>query len=163
MYADRSCGDGTKLIYYFSPGQILSRPFTSKDTHSPKDDLLVAYDELEVVSEKNNFRAMATTALLGFHAPCFTHGADVILPADTNDQLRRLLKSSSHFAQGEMEGGDEVEVALLHSALGALNSSILADRAFIPEVCYSCACSLKSSLQQHKDTPDVLTVMRTRT
>lgn len=42
-FADKMCGDGTKLIYYLSPGQVLSREFTVKDTHSVSGDLVVTY------------------------------------------------------------------------------------------------------------------------
>ncbi|CAN0480137.1 unnamed protein product, partial [Ectocarpus sp. 12 AP-2014] len=41
LFADRFCGAGTALILYVEPGSVLSRPFASKDTHSPRGDLLV--------------------------------------------------------------------------------------------------------------------------
>lgn len=43
LLADRHCGEGTELILYMNPGELLSRPFTSKDTHSTAGDLLVVY------------------------------------------------------------------------------------------------------------------------
>ena len=43
LLADRHCGKGTELILYMNPGELLSRPFTSKDTHSTAGDLLVVY------------------------------------------------------------------------------------------------------------------------
>ena len=42
LWADVGCGNGTKLIYYMSAGEVLSREFTSKDTHSPRGDLIVS-------------------------------------------------------------------------------------------------------------------------
>ncbi|CAN0454983.1 unnamed protein product, partial [Ectocarpus sp. 12 AP-2014] len=38
LFADQYCGAGTSLILYVKPGSVLSRPFTSKDTHSPRGD-----------------------------------------------------------------------------------------------------------------------------
>lgn len=43
LVADRLCGEGTRLIYYMSPGQILVGTFTSKDTHTLKGELVVPY------------------------------------------------------------------------------------------------------------------------
>lgn len=41
LLADKHCGEGVKLIYYLSPGELLSREINFKDTHSPRGDLLV--------------------------------------------------------------------------------------------------------------------------
>lgn len=46
LLADRHCGKGTKLVFYMNPGELLSRKFTSKDTHSTAGDLLVVYAEV---------------------------------------------------------------------------------------------------------------------
>ena len=46
LLADRHCGEGTELIFYMNPGELLSRKFTSKDTHSAAGDLLVMYAEV---------------------------------------------------------------------------------------------------------------------
>lgn len=46
LFADRHCGEGTELILYMDPGELLSRKFTSKDTHSTAGDLLVVYAEV---------------------------------------------------------------------------------------------------------------------
>lgn len=46
LFADRHCGEGTKLILYMNPGELFSRTFTSKDTHSTAGDLLVVYAEV---------------------------------------------------------------------------------------------------------------------
>lgn len=48
LLADRYCGEGTELILYMNPGELLSRKFTSKDTHSAAGDLLVMYAEVGV-------------------------------------------------------------------------------------------------------------------
>lgn len=88
------CGENTKLIFYMSPGQTITRTFTAKDTHSPLKELLVTYAEVARVGAENRYRAEATTAVLGFEAPSFTYGTDLILPADTNEQLRALMRAS---------------------------------------------------------------------
>lgn len=72
LLADVYCGKETKLIYYLSPGEMVSRTFTSKDTHSTKGDLLVPFSELERVDEYHVQRARATTSILGFFAPSFS-------------------------------------------------------------------------------------------
>lgn len=46
VLADRHCGEGTKLILYMNPGELLSRTFTSKDTHSARGELLVVYADV---------------------------------------------------------------------------------------------------------------------
>lgn len=89
--ADLACGVESRLIYYMSPGQVLSRMFTRKDTHTPLGQLLVGHVDVERVGEYNARRSMAATCLLGYKAPSFTYGADLILPAATNADLRNLL------------------------------------------------------------------------
>lgn len=92
LTADKSCGQDTALIYYLNPGELVTRTFTAKDTHSPRGDLLIKYADIDVVGPENARRAMASTIILGFHSPSFTYGSDLILPAKTNGQLRDLLK-----------------------------------------------------------------------
>lgn len=106
LLADRFCGNETELIYYLSPGEILSRTFTFKDTHSPKGDLLVVYAEVPRVGEENAGQSRATTAILGFHSPSFTYGTDLILPAGINADLRQLLLSGAN-ASGKEEATEE--------------------------------------------------------
>eukprot|EP00903_Cladosiphon_okamuranus_P015305 g14139.t1 len=36
LNADKACGPGTRLIFYMGIGEVLSRPFTEKDTHTPR-------------------------------------------------------------------------------------------------------------------------------
>lgn len=46
LFADRHCGNDTKLIWYMTMGELLSREITAKDTHSVTGDLLVSYTEV---------------------------------------------------------------------------------------------------------------------
>lgn len=89
--ADRACGSETRFILYMLPGELLSRSVTSKDTHSPKGDLLVTYTNVEAVSHDHVKRTLASTILLGFHPPSFTFGTDLILPVEANELLRAKL------------------------------------------------------------------------
>eukprot|EP00904_Undaria_pinnatifida_P009837 jgi/Undpi1/5984/HiC_scaffold_2.g01258.m1 len=41
--ADQHCGPGIELIYYMIAGFIISRSFTSKDTHAPRGKLPMEY------------------------------------------------------------------------------------------------------------------------
>lgn len=91
LTADKSCGEDTALIYYLNPGELVTRTFTAKDTHSPRGDLLIKYADVDVVGQENARRAMASTIIFGFHSPSFTYGSDLILPAKTNGQLRDML------------------------------------------------------------------------
>jgi len=89
--ADRACGTETRLILYMAPGDILSRSFTSKDTHSPTGDIIVQYSDIEEVSQAHARRTYASSLLLGFHPPSFTYGTDLLLPIEANEQLRAKL------------------------------------------------------------------------
>lgn len=91
LSADEACGNGTTYIYYMTIGQVLSRSFTPKDTHTPRGELLVSYTSTDDVDRESSRRAMASAALLGFAAPCFTYGSDLILPASMNAILREVL------------------------------------------------------------------------
>lgn len=72
LLADVYCGQGTQLIYYLGPGEVISRTFTRKDTHGTRGDLLVPFTEPERLDEFHVKRTQATTALLGFGAPSFS-------------------------------------------------------------------------------------------
>lgn len=72
LLADVHCGEGTELVYYLGPGEVISRAFTSKDTHGTRGELLVPYTEAERLDEFHLRRTQATTALLGFGAPSFS-------------------------------------------------------------------------------------------
>ncbi|CAM9769234.1 unnamed protein product [Ectocarpus sp. 6 AP-2014] len=150
LQADRACGNGTKLIYYMSPGQVLSREFTSKDTHSARGDLLVSYTEVDKLETSNALRATISTLILGFNAPSFTYGTDLILPADTNAELRKvLLSASSPLADGAVrsplplknqeapptEDNEEKEQTLLRDYVVATASiHQLHTRVYVPEL-----------------------------
>lgn len=110
LFADRFCGEGTKLIYYVEAGTVLSRKFTSKDTHSPRGDLLVVYGDNSRNSYKDAVVARQTTALLGFSAPSFTHGADLILPAELNEELRKELVMDVSRKDGTVRSSPEVVI-----------------------------------------------------
>lgn len=72
VLADVFCGEGTELIYYLGPGEVISRAFTRKDTHSTRGELLVPFTEPERLDEFHLKRTQATTSVLGFHAPSFS-------------------------------------------------------------------------------------------
>ena len=127
LLADLHCGEGTRLIYYMNMGELLSRAFTPKDTHSVKGDLLIMYAEVDRVGDFSVQRSLATTAVLGFSSPSFSFGMDIMLPAETNQQLREVLLSDpdAGIAPGRPSGNDEVR------ALRAISSF---RGVFIPEV-----------------------------
>ncbi|CAN0197979.1 unnamed protein product, partial [Ectocarpus fasciculatus] len=91
LQADQFCGNGTRLIYYMEVGQILSRSILRKDTHTARGNLIVAAEEVHEVHVENAARAMGSVIVLGFAAPTFTYGSDLILPAEINGQLRTVL------------------------------------------------------------------------
>ena len=91
LLADKHCGDGVELIYYMKAGSLLSRSFTSKDTHSPRGELLVAYSNGRGADHASRASSRASSILLGFESPLFTFGTDLILPSFINSELRDLL------------------------------------------------------------------------
>lgn len=94
LAADEYCGTQTKLIHYMDPGEVLSRPFTARDTHSPEGKLLVMYTDAELAGGEHVRRSMASAAFLGLHGLSFTYGTDLILPAEINAQLRTALRDA---------------------------------------------------------------------
>lgn len=121
LSADRACGSGTRLIYYMNVGQVLSRTFSSKDTHTLRGDLVVAFTEKEDVDKVHARRAIATTALLGFNAPSFTYGGDLILPSETNAQLRSVLRQRQQYQENKSdESGREETDDRFQSYLASL-------------------------------------------
>lgn len=86
-------------------GSVISRTITSKDTHSPRGDLLVVYGD-----SRNDFHdaevARQTTEVLGFKAPSFTHGTELMLPVGANAELREELISGL-----ELDGEAEEDAA----------------------------------------------------
>lgn len=89
LFADEYCGEGTSLIHYVKLGSVVSRTFTSKDTHSPHGDLLVVFGTEGTAH--NGKLAKRTAAVLGFEAPSFTTGTDLFLPVEANADLRAAL------------------------------------------------------------------------
>eukprot|EP00752_Nemacystus_decipiens_P004759 g4334.t1 len=127
LLADRYCGEGTELILYMNPGELLSRPFTSKDTHSTAGDLLVVYAEVDRIGEANLTRVMATMLVLGFSTPSFSFGTDIMLPVYSNQQLRDVLLSTTEEAGLEGRTSTDRDLLAVHT-LGKF-----AD-VFVPEV-----------------------------
>ena len=99
LFADEYCGAGTSLIFYVRAGSVVSREFTAKDTHSPHGDLLVVYSKDRTIRDETF--AKQTTVLLGFEAPSFTHGTDLILPSRANADLRSTLAVGSRKKDGQ--------------------------------------------------------------
>ena len=115
LIADKACGAGTRLILYMDIGEILSRSFTAKDTHTPQGDLFVAFTNAEGSQAECSRRATATGILLGFSSPCFTSGTDLILPVEINEQLRDILRSSQvlqHARAPQIGGEDDADEQL---------------------------------------------------
>lgn len=143
LTADTSCGEDTSLIYYLNPGELVTRTFTAKDTHSPRGDLLVKYADVEIVGPENARRAMASTIILGFHSPSFTYGSDLILPAKMNLDLREMLmRAAERFGADEeainadLQGVDR-ELFQMYRFLDALAIDHLYEISiYIPEVSF---------------------------
>ncbi|CAB1112782.1 unnamed protein product [Ectocarpus sp. CCAP 1310/34] len=95
LIADQICGNGTRLIYYMNVGEVLSRTFTRKDTHGVLGDLIVSATDSAQVPLEHARRAAGSAVLLGFTTPAFTYGTDLILPAETNEQLRAVLHTKA--------------------------------------------------------------------
>lgn len=108
LFADKHCGAGTQLIYYMATGSVLSRTFTSKDTHSPRGDLVVVYSDARP-SMYDSEIASETTRILGFSPPSFTFGTDLILPVSANIELRHLL--ASDLAVKDRDDEDDIVIA----------------------------------------------------
>ncbi|CAB1118503.1 unnamed protein product [Ectocarpus sp. CCAP 1310/34] len=122
LMADQLCGNGTRLIYYMEVGQVLSRTFTLKGTHTARQELIVSFADARDVHPENVRRAMGSTVLLGFPAPTFTHGSDLILPAETNGQLRALLGTKTRQGRRLEAGlhGAELDVEDLYAYLASV-------------------------------------------
>lgn len=137
LMADRHCGDGTRLILYLNTGEMLSRSITSKDTHSVRGDLLVAYTDVERVGQASIDRTLATMSVLGFSSPSFSFGMDIMLPAEINQQLRDFVVMSDG-AGGS--GGEEEEQqrkrgrTRLDEDARAIRAIGEVDGVFVPEV-----------------------------
>lgn len=105
LLADRHCGDESELIFYLEPGNLLSRAFTSRDTHTLGGDLLVMYTEARRASPGESRFAKASGAVLDLGGgPSFTSGTDVVLPVSANTDLRATLTDEESSYNG---GGEE--------------------------------------------------------
>ncbi|CAM9587062.1 unnamed protein product [Ectocarpus sp. 6 AP-2014] len=104
LYADKYCSF-SELILYVKPGSVLSRSFTPKDTHSPRGDLLVVHAGSQG-SYHDTELSRRSASVLGFEAPSFTQGTDLMLPGDANYYLREALglKIGSEGLQGDGDG-----------------------------------------------------------
>lgn len=128
LLADKHCGDGSELIYYMKAGSLLSRSFTSKDTHSPRGELLVAYSDGHGADYASRASSRASSILLGFESPLFTFGTDLMLPSFINNEVRELLlldEGSMATTAASFTSGDDEH---------ALNILADGDDIFAPEV-----------------------------
>ncbi|CAM9449896.1 unnamed protein product, partial [Ectocarpus sp. 8 AP-2014] len=110
LFADQYCGSGTALILYVKPGSVLSRPFTPKDTHSPRGDLLVVHTGSQGSYHDAQLRRRSVS-VLGFDAPSFTDGTDLMLPVGANEDLRESL-GLRHGASLQHDGDGASMIAL---------------------------------------------------
>lgn len=105
LAADKACGTQARLIYYMDPGEVLSRPFTARDTYSRKGELLVRLTDAKLAGREFSRRSMGTNTLLGFYGLSFTYGSELILPAHRNVHLRAILWAA--MAKSESNGNVE--------------------------------------------------------
>ena len=103
LFADEYCGVDTSLIFYMNSDSVVSRQFTSKDTHSTHGDLLVVHGSAKV-SYVDRELAKQTTAVLGFQSPSFTFNTDLILPVGANADLRDVLVSGQTNGEYQSHG-----------------------------------------------------------
>lgn len=119
--------------------------------NSPECRYLTGFHpQVDKIGRENAVRAMATTSLLGYHAPSFTYGTDLILPADVNNQLRRILLSAAAAEDhGTQDDEDEIEFEVIREYMMAMSSSYdLHTKSFIPEVRF---CRGIFSIREHID------------
>lgn len=121
----------TSLILYLNRGSVLSRPFTAKDTHSPRGDLLVVYGSARA-SRRDSELAKHTAAIIGAAEgavdggvappplPSFTYGTDLVLPVGANADLREMIFSSND---------DDAAEVFVRTLAG------LDDLSAVPQVC----------------------------
>lgn len=89
--------------------------------------------QVDQIGRSNTLRTMATTALLGFHAPSFTSGTDLILPAEVNAKLRHILLSGA-MAEGRQRK-DQADFDIIQEYLDAMDTTgDIHKERHIPEV-----------------------------
>ncbi|CAM9496666.1 unnamed protein product, partial [Choristocarpus tenellus] len=91
LWADQMCNNTQSLIYYIEPGTIVMRDPLVKDVYSPLRELLVPWHEVDKVPPSHQKRALVSSILLGFQAPSFSFGTDLILPRELNAEARKVL------------------------------------------------------------------------
>ncbi|CAN0000310.1 unnamed protein product [Ectocarpus sp. 6 AP-2014] len=124
LVADYVCGEGTRLIYYMDAGEMLSRTFTKKDTHTVTGDLIVSLVNTDEVPQPTAARGMGSSVLLGVTTPTFTHGSDLILPAETNAQLRAVLEGNQKLvARTDAKHGHSDRVERIYEYLADVAST----------------------------------------
>ncbi|CAN0095559.1 unnamed protein product, partial [Ectocarpus sp. 4 AP-2014] len=140
LYADRYCGGtkATSLIMYVTRGSTFSRTLTSKDTHSPRGDLLVAHSSSARASHHVAQLVKQTASVLALSEggaapppplplpPSFTFGTDLMLPVGANADLRDLLESKgdkASFQRAVQTLADLDDLAAVPQALAALQYS----------------------------------------
>ena len=138
LKADVFCGNQARLIYYMDPGEVLSRPFTARDTHSHKGELLVKHTDAKLTGGEYALRSMGTWLVLGVHGLSFTYDSDLVLPAEINNKLREVLR----VAMGENGSTENVDGKVVfdthevYNFLDTLSSNFSGESSiFIPEVC----------------------------
>ncbi len=123
LFADQYCGaDDTSLVMYVARGSVFDRAFTSKDTHSPRGELLVVHSSARA-SYRDSQLAKRTAFVLGSDVPppSFTYGTDLMLPVSANADLRGTMVS----------GNDDEAVRELMATLTELD-----DLSAVPQVRY---------------------------
>lgn len=92
------------------------------------------------VDEGHLLRSLATTTLLGYHAPSFTYGAELLLPSEENSKLRKVILKQVSAAADEdenlresLKGMADLDVirAFIHHAIDAKG---MQKHLYIPEV-----------------------------
>lgn len=139
LTADEACGNTTRLIYYMDPGEVLSRPFTARDTHSPEGKLLVKHTAVDLAGAEYTGRSMVSAILLGLHGLSFTYDYDLILPAEINAQLRASVRVAMNESSSKKSLGDDEDIFNTHQYqefLESLSSNHTDNSSiFVPEVC----------------------------
>lgn len=149
--ADKACGADTRLILYMDVGEVLSRSFTAKDTHTPQGDLIVAFTNTEGSHVECNRRATGTGILLGFSSPCFAFGGDLILPVESNEQLREVFRSNHVLQRARraphirIGGEDDVDDQLAGDLAAVAEAHREYATVYIPEVCGCCSTTARMS------------------
>ncbi|CAB1112818.1 unnamed protein product [Ectocarpus sp. CCAP 1310/34] len=124
LVADYICGEATRLIYYMDAGEMLSRTFTKKDTHTVMGDLIVSLVNTDEVPQVVAARGMGSSVLLGVTTPTFTYGSDLILPAETNAQLRAVLEGNQKLvARTDAKHGHSDRVERIYEYLAGVAST----------------------------------------